>query len=190
VETSVFYLIGLPGTGKYTVARAMERLAASEGRRLAVVDNHYINNPIFSLIDTDGKTSLPRVVWERVAEVGEAVVQTIETLSPRSWSFVFTNYLRDDDEADRAWFARIASLAETRRSRFIPVQLTCEVDELCIRVQSPERQRRLKMIDPDGVKALARSVPLLVPPAPYLSLDITDLPPDEAARTILGQQGS
>jgi hypothetical protein len=187
VDPSVFHLIGLPGTGKYTVARAMERLATREGQRLVVVDNHHINNPILSLVDADGKTPLPRVVWDRVAEVGEAVVRTIETLSPRSWSFVFTNYLRDDLEPDRAWFARIAALATSRESRFLPVQLVCDVNELCRRVQIPERRHRLKMIDSDGVRALAESVQLLVPATPYLSLDITDLPPEQAARTILNQ---
>jgi hypothetical protein len=59
VDPSVFHLIGLPGTGKYTVARAMERLATREGQRLVVVDNHHINNPILSLVDADGKNASP-----------------------------------------------------------------------------------------------------------------------------------
>jgi hypothetical protein len=83
VESTIFYLIGLPGTGKYAVAKAMERLSANDGFRLVVVDNHLVANPIFNLIHTDGKTPLGPRVWDRVSDVGEAVLRTIETLSPR-----------------------------------------------------------------------------------------------------------
>jgi RimJ/RimL family protein N-acetyltransferase len=75
----LYYLIGLPGVGKYTVAKAMERLAAERGKQLVVVDNHYFNNPIFGLVRVDGQTPLPRAVWARVAEVAQAVVTTVET---------------------------------------------------------------------------------------------------------------
>jgi thymidylate kinase len=84
---AIYLLTGLPGTGKYTVARALERALAKEGEEVRLVDNHYLCNPIFGLIAEDGMTQLPGAVWERVDEISEAVLRTIETLSPAEWSF-------------------------------------------------------------------------------------------------------
>lgn len=49
--STVYYLIGLPGVGKFTVARTLERLATERGQDLAVVDNRYVNNVVFRLVD-------------------------------------------------------------------------------------------------------------------------------------------
>jgi hypothetical protein len=63
-----------------------------------VVDNHYINNPIFGLIGADGVTPLPREVWHRVREVAGAVLKTVEEQTPREWHLVFTAYINGDDD--------------------------------------------------------------------------------------------
>ena len=186
--SAVYYLIGLPGVGKFTVANAMKRLAAEQGQNLVVVDNHHVNNPIFSLVRVDGRTPLPRGVWARVAEVGEAVLSTVEALSPRGWSFVFTNFLDDGDPEDHRLYRRVREVAEARRSRFVPVRLVCELDELCRRVASPERSGRLKMVDPAAVRQLGTTRRLLVPDdGDVLTLDITRLAPAESAKAILDQ---
>ncbi len=186
--SAVFYLIGLPGVGKYTVAEAMKRLAAERGQHLVVVDNHYVNNPIFGLVRVDGQTPLPRAVWARVAEVGEAVLTTVETLSPRGWSFVFTNYLDDGSPEDHRLYRRVRRAAEARGSRFVPVRLLCETEELCCRVRSPERSARLKLVDPGAVLRLAMTKRLLVPEDGYMfTLDITRSAPEETANAILDQ---
>jgi len=186
--SAVFYLIGLPGVGKYTVAQVMKRLAAERGHQLVVVDNHYVNNPIFGLVRVDGQTPLPRAVWARVAEVGEAVLTTVETLSPRGWSFVFTNYLDDGNPEDHRLYRRVRRAAEARGSRFVPVRLLCETEELCCRVRSPERSARLKLVDPGAVLRLAMTKRLLVPEdGDMLTLDITSSAPEETAKAILDQ---
>jgi hypothetical protein len=46
-----------------------------------VVDNHWINNPIFDLLDNDRVTPFPTGVWDQVAKVRHAVLDTIATLS-------------------------------------------------------------------------------------------------------------
>jgi hypothetical protein len=54
MKNAIFYLIGPPGVGKYAVGRIIaERTAAK------LVDNHYSINPIFALIEQDGRTPLP-----------------------------------------------------------------------------------------------------------------------------------
>ncbi len=183
---TVFYLIGLPGVGKFTVAKAMARLAAEAGQQLVVVDNHYVNNPIFGVIDTDGSKPLAQAVWDRVAEVGEAIFTTIETLSPQEWSFVFTNYLAQGEPGDWRWFQRVRRLAKVRSSQFVPVRLLCDTDELCRRVTSLERRERLKLVDPAVVRELARTKPPLMPDdQDVLTVDVTGTGPDETAQAIL-----
>lgn len=47
--TTIIYLTGKPGVGKYTIAK---ELAANHG--FIVCDNQLINNPIFELLQYDG----------------------------------------------------------------------------------------------------------------------------------------
>lgn len=84
--TNLFvYLAGFAGTGKLTIARALAGLIGAK-----VVDNQWINNPIFGLIDPDGVTPLPDGVWAQTAKVREAVLETIATLAKPGTNFVFT----------------------------------------------------------------------------------------------------
>ncbi len=72
---AIVYLLGYPASGKYTIAKA---LAVTPGRRWVVVDNHQINNVIFAVVEPDGVTPLPAAVWDRVEQVRDAVLTTIE----------------------------------------------------------------------------------------------------------------
>ena len=58
MASDVFVLLGYPGTGKYTVAHALARELGRRGRRAQVVDNHFVNNPVFEVILADGVTPL------------------------------------------------------------------------------------------------------------------------------------
>jgi len=181
----LFLLIGFSGTGKLTVAKELRDRMAQRGDPVRLVDNHYVNNPIFGLLDVDGRRPVPPGTWDRVAEVRDAIVATIETLSPRDWSFIFTNDLIDRPE-ERAWVARLGALAVGRGSVFIPIRLLCEVEELCRRVVSPERRALLKGISADDVRRRMKTEAVLDPGLPStLTLDITSLPPDRAVDQIL-----
>ncbi len=149
------------------------------------MDNHYINNPIFHLIDADGEKPLPAGTWVRVGEVREAVFRTIEELSPKSWSFIFTNDLIDRAE-ERAYVHRLAQLADRRKSIFVPVRLLCEVEELCRRIVSTERKALMKAVDAAWIRRRVETEGVLDPElASTLTLDITSMPPEEAADRIL-----
>ncbi len=105
------HLIGFPSAGKYTIAKALAQLAGGAGERYVVIDNHHTSNVIFAALDVDGVRELPATVWDRVGEVREAVLRTIEELSPPEWSFVFTNVLTERNPADAAVVDRLADLA-------------------------------------------------------------------------------
>ncbi len=181
LPNTFIYLLGMPGTGKYTVAQG---IAARAGFR--VVDNHLINNPIFTVVRVDGKTTLPREIWKYTGDVGRAVFECIRTLSPPEFSFVLTNALYHDQPEDHAWFAEVAALAASRKALFVPVRLTIsDTEEHRRRITDPTRDLRMKEIDPAGADRYAvREV--LVPNHPHLlSLDVTRMTENDVTEKIL-----
>jgi hypothetical protein len=181
MRPTIFHLIGMPGVGKYTTAK---ELAALTGARL--VDNHLIANVVFSLIEVDGVTPLPREVWQYVGAVRRAALDTMMNLSPRHLSFVLTNVIRGDDEAEYALFLENVAVAEVRGSLYVPVVLTCETSELVRRIVAPDRKVRMKMIDPVQGAYFNDEVPQFTTDHPnFLRLDVTDSPPTETARRIV-----
>lgn len=183
MRPTIFLLYGYPGTGKLTVARSM--LSLMDPSTTRIVDNQYVNIPIFNLLPVDGSTPLPAEAWDRIAEVRNAMVRTIENLSPRDWSFIFTNFLVNE-EGDREWAVRLEQVANARGSRFVPVRMDCSLDQLLVRVTRPDRNDRMKMIDPDWIRENYDPSQLLDLEHPNLiRVDTTDTPPDETARQIL-----
>lgn len=183
--STVFLLVGLPGTGKYTIAREMRARLEARGLPGRLVDNHYVNNPIFGLLELDGITPLPPPVWDRVAEVRDAIVSTIETLSPPGWWVIFTNHLVDHP-GDVAWVERLALLAERRGSRLVVVRLLCSLEELRRRRVRPGRRERMKQTDVSDLDARhPRERPLDPGLVGGLTLDVTELAPGDAADRIL-----
>jgi hypothetical protein len=69
MQNTIVYLLGFAGTGKYTIAQELSRRT---GARL--VDNHLINNPVFSLIQVDGKTPLPEAVSDKTWAIRHVVL--------------------------------------------------------------------------------------------------------------------
>ena len=179
MKNAVFYLIGPPGVGKYTVGKIIaERTAAR------LVDNHYAINPIFALIEQDGRTPLPDRVWEQVGKVRSAVLETIAAFSPRDWSFVFT-HAASDDPSDALTCREILSCAERRGARVIVARLSCAPDELARRVLSPERRLRMKEMDPEAAHANAVA-PLFDPRhANVIDIDTTTKQPSQVADIII-----
>lgn len=181
LPNTFIYLLGFPGTGKYTVA---QEIAARAGFR--IVDNHLINNPIFTVVRVDGKTPLPREVWKHAGDIGRVVFECVRTLSPPDFSFVLTNALYDDQIEDHEWFAEIAGLAAERRALFVPVRMILtDNDEHRRRVTDPRREQRMKETDPAAPeKYSGREV--LNPNHPHLlTLDVTNLTSAETAEKIL-----
>jgi AAA domain len=181
IKNVVVYLVGFPGTGKLTIGRELAPLLDAK-----VVDNHWINNPIFGLLESDGTTKYPDVVWDRVGEVRRAVHDTIATLSPAHWNFVFTHAGHEDDPADHVICAAVLNVAKRRNALFVPVRLICAEDELVRRVAMPERRERLKSICKDSARRRSRTRQVLTPNHPnLLNLDVTALSALEAAARIM-----
>ena len=180
VKNVLVYLIGFAGVGKFTTA---QKLAGLLGAR--IVDNHWINNPIFGLIDSDRITPLPPSVWEQVGKVRHAVLETIALLSPPQANFILTNSLADDDPEDRQIYDAVLATAERREALFVPVRLLCDEEQLTKRVVSPERAGRLKRMDPiEAAREVRTLTTLLTHHVNELTLDTSAITPEVSARLI------
>ena len=186
---TIYLLLGYPGTGKYTVAQALASELEARGRTTRVVDNHYVNNPVFGLVAQDGIVRLPEGIWDRVGEVRNALLATVETLSPRDWSFVFTNWIAEGEVEGIEYLKRLRAIARTRGSEFVCVRLTCEPDELARRVVSQSRRERMKWTDGAAVVALTKRLAILDPGPRTFTVDNTRLAPENCARGILEVAG-
>jgi hypothetical protein len=181
LKNVMVYLVGFPGTGKLTVARELALLLQAR-----VVDNHWINNPILGLIDSDRVTPFPEDVWDQIAKVRQAVLDTIAALSAPESNFIITHAGYDDDPEDWKIYNAIARAAERRGALFVPIRLLCAEEELLRRVVSSERASNLKSMDPQAASRDAKGRDVLaVSHANAKTLDVTALSPQEAARRIL-----
>ena len=177
------YIIGYPGTGKYTIAKEI----CESDKDFRLVDNHLVNNPVFSIIHQDGKTPLPQQVWDNVGRIWDVILDTMVNLSPKDYSFVMTNFLHKACPDDSLWFETVRDMAEKKRgSLFIPVHIHCSIEENKKRVIRPDRAMRMKCIDPDLVENWHNHDAIIDVDHPnFLELDVTDLSPQDSVRAIL-----
>jgi hypothetical protein len=179
MNNTIFYLIGHAGVGKLTPAKAIDAMTGAR-----IIDNHYVNNPIFNLIELYRPEPLPAGVWNRIAEIRHAILETVADLSPRQWSFVFTHVAFEEAE-DVAIYRAVRDVAARRGARFQPVRLRCNIDELSRRIASPERRSLLKDTSQENAQRDGK-IPLLRFEEPHaLDIDTTNLRPDEVAETIV-----
>jgi hypothetical protein len=180
----VVVLLGLPGTGKFTIAKELRDQYEGLARDVRVIDNHYTANVVFGVLPlVDGYRAIPPETWDHVAKVRAAVWDAIIDLSSPETSFVFTTDITTREGAGHAdQYRRVAA---ARGSVFVPVRLLCEVDELARRIVSPERRDRSKWLDSEGVRRKhAVDTVLELNDAAGLTLDVTSTPPGRAAELI------
>jgi hypothetical protein len=178
----VVQLLGYPGTGKYTVAKALVAAMEADGRTTRLLDNHASGNLILSLVPMP-RSGIPEDVMERIIGVRDHVLATLEQLTPRDWSVVFTNFPPNAERAKALDRHRV--VAERRASAFVPVLLTCDPEELLRRVVAPERAERHKLVDPSRLQEIMDEPVPLPPWDDIRRVDVTSLPPAAAARAIL-----
>ncbi len=179
----ILYLIGFAGSGKLTIANEI-----LERSPFLLVDNHFINNVVFSLIDTDGNDPLPPRVWENVGKVRSIVFDTIRYLSKPERNFVLTNELVEGDAGDEKVFQEVRALATARGAALLPVRLIIAPEELARRVVSPQRQPLLKSRDPHEASRMAREHQVYIPKdVDYFELEVTTLSTADAAEQILAE---
>ena len=172
-KTKVIYLIGLSGTGKYTIAKEI----AKAGYRIA--DNQLINNPIFELLGYDGFATIPEAAWEAIGKIRTAVLEFIEGDSENN--YVLTNELLED-EGDHKCYNQVKQTALKRNSLFVPVKLHISKEENARRIANPERALRYKSLSIDE----NHNKPLISVQDPNtMELEVSNLSAVEAAKQII-----
>jgi adenylate kinase family enzyme len=184
MDNVIVYLIGPPGVGKYSVGKLLaERMPAK------LIDNHYWCNPIFEIVEPDGRTPLPPAVWDRTSAVLTAVLETIATLAPPERNYVFTHAIWDDggNASDFAIAGQILSVAERRKARALVVRLSCGAEALSGRIADEDRVKRLKTTDASQAEHLAVLRPMTLSHDWTLDLDTTDLGPEAVAEFVIAE---
>ncbi|WP_341756738.1 MULTISPECIES: hypothetical protein [unclassified Candidatus Tisiphia] len=164
MTTTIIYLIGKPGTGKYTIAKEIAKAGYS------ICDNQHINNPIFALLNYDGLTPIPEFAWDAIGLIREGIFNFLS--QEISNNYVLTNCLYEVD-GDRKLFNQVQQLAANRKSVFIPIKLLISAEENIKRIQHLDRLPRYKSID---VQDVYPEYPLIQISHPNLfELDVTNL---------------
>lgn len=181
MDNLIVYLVGPPGVGKYTVGKLVaERLAAK------LLDNHFWANPIFEVVEPDGRP-LPAGVWDRVNDVLSAVLETIALFGPAHRNYVFTHAVSDPGGHPIDWVmaGQILWAAERRRARLLVVRLACGEAQLRARISTDERRLRFKTTDAEQAPSLASLAPFPINHDWVLDLDTSDLRATDTADRIL-----
>jgi hypothetical protein len=172
--TVILYLIGKAGTGKYTIAKEIEKSGFS------LCDNHLINNPIFSLLNLDGQSPVPQFAWDAIERIRDGVFDFLRHETLRD--YIITNVLYDIDY-DHQIFKKVVQMALDRGSIFMPVKLLISEEENIKRIQNHDRRLRYKSIDVQEVYSEHSLIPISHPN--LVELDVTSLSAKEAAERIL-----
>lgn len=172
----IVQLVGPPASGKRTIG---VELAKRTGARL--VDNHLINDPVFTALGVDGHGHLPPQAIPMAGRVREIVHEAV-LAAPVDISHIFTNWLVDTPEDARAADV-IRGLARARGADFYPVWLTCDPDQIRGRLGLPDRATRNKLRDASMVEHIMAqgSTPA---PDDALRLDTSAGTPHDAAAEI------
>ncbi|MCC8418982.1 MAG: hypothetical protein LN590_05450 [Rickettsia endosymbiont of Glossina mortisans submortisans] len=93
--TTIIYLIGKPGTGKYTIAKELSKSG------YVICDNQLINNPIFALLQYDGFKKIPEFAWDTIRRIRDNVFEFI--MKEPFNNYILTNVL-EDNQGDHKLF--------------------------------------------------------------------------------------
>lgn len=180
IQNALIYLFGFSGTGKLSIAREMQALMPC-----TIVDNHFINDVVLSLIDADGKSPLPPAIWDNIDHVRTAVFDTVREFSNPQHNFIFTNELIEGVKVARRVFTQVVEIAHYRNARFLPIRLLIAPEELVRRVASPGRAALHKGTDAAAALQKACEHVVFIPTeCAYLEVDVTTRSAGEAARYI------
>lgn len=179
----IIYLIGYPGTGKKTIAKAL--LEQAKDLDIRLLDNHVMNNPVFTVVREQDQP-IPAAAWKAVDQIWDIVFDQIRHHAPKERSFILTNHLLAGDPVDEGFFKEVQSFAEEIESVFVPICLACDMDEWEQRLQNPQRERDLKLTDLEIGRDIRDGSQVIDVDHPnHLQLDVTNLTGEAAAAEIL-----
>jgi hypothetical protein len=178
---AVYQLLGFPGTGKYTIARAMVEELAARGEPAALLDNHATANLVWSLVPAARR--FDDDVMARLTELRMLLLDAAAQLTGPEHSVVFTNFVPASRPG--AILDRHRALAEQLGLPLVGVVLRCDPEEVLRRIPNDDRAARLKLADPDRARTVMAEGMTLPDWPDLVDLDTTGLTAGEVARRII-----
>lgn len=171
---SILHIGGWPGVGKFTIGQVVARML---GGRL--IDNHLMLDAAQAVYErgTPGCAQLRE-------DVRKVIFEHARNL-PDDVPIVLTDALADE-AASLPLFAPAESLARDRGARLQSFVLDLTPEENERRLMDPARSKGAKLMDVEVLRDL-RANAVLFRPANAVTLDVTELSADEAARIICDQ---
>jgi hypothetical protein len=181
VPPAVYQLLAFPGTGKYTIGKAMCAQLEARGEPAALLDNHSFLQLVWSFVPVEKRFD-PDVL-ARINELRATTVAAAREHAGPAHSLVFTNFVPAG--APNTVLDPHRQLAADLGKRFVPVVLTCDQAEVLQRIPGADRTARFKL-DLPHVAERIMAEGMTIPEWPELvELDITGLSPDDAAARVL-----
>ena len=178
---AVYQLLGFPGTGKYTIARAMVEQLGERGEPVALLDNHSTANLIWSLVPDERRFDAD--VMARMAELRNVLWDAAAELTSPAHSLVFTNFLPADRPS--TVLDRHREVAQQLGRPLVAVVVHCDPHEVLRRVPNADRAARMKLVDAERARSIMASGMTLPDWPELVDLDITGLSPAEAAARVI-----
>jgi hypothetical protein len=165
------FIYGPPGVGKFSVARELSALTT-----FGLFHNHLTVNLAAVLYPFGTEPFFDMVRRYRLDFISEAVQANVDLI----FTFVYSS------PGDDAFVAEMLEPVEAGGGHVRFVRLTCTRDILLARVQDPQRHARGKLVDATVLAELLdkKHLGAAVPGRESLTIDTSDLPPNEAALQI------
>ncbi len=169
----IVFLIGLPGIGKLTVARAL----ADKHPEFKLVDVHSFTNVVLTL---NRDFHHPRNQYYR-RKIKQLVLDMMSDLCPINESFILTNALT---KQSAIVYEENLDMANRRSAAFVPVVLTSDADVIKQRITSSEREKNHKTTSVDELNRWISMGTHEFDHPNRLDIDNTNLSPDAVADII------
>ena len=181
IKNTIIYLVGHAGTGKYTIAKELCKQMDAK-----LIDNHYINNPVFNLLEIEHGKELPEQIWDYTDRIRTVVYETMVDLSPADYNFIFTNVLYEDNPRHHKAFFYLQDTAQKRDACFVPVYLGISKEALIERRTAKGRAERLKDTSEENARREYEERDVLDFEHPNrVDVDVSEIPAAETAAKIL-----
>jgi hypothetical protein len=177
--------MGIAGTGKMTIGETIVK----QSPHFKLVTPDASIDPILRLLGDDAHVmwSLNEKGWAAVNQALDVMLYTIAEVCPKESNFVITSEMLADNPYHQNYFERVQHAAAKRAATLTPVRLTCELDELLLRVQNNSRSAYFKTRDVELIKKrFTEDQVFFSKMSNELTLDVTHIQPEAAAEKIMG----
>lgn len=175
--------MGIAGTGKRTVGEALAKQS-----NFKFVHHHSWIDPILNLLGTDSSVfwDLEEKSWAKLNEARDVIFSTMTNVCPEDTNFIITYEMLDKDPYHQSFYEHVLEVLKKRNAYFLPVRLICDEDELLKRVEAEDRKQYFKTRDVQLIQNRVKEEKVFYTKHKNeITLDITKMLPDDAAKKIL-----